>query len=70
MKCPVCDGKVWGTNLGDGMFIPEDCTYCDNTLEVSLYKWLSYHFWVNAPEWIWEVRIWIADRIYGESEDE
>lgn len=46
MKCPVCEGKVWGTDFGEGTFIPDDCAYCGNGLGVSLYKWLSYHIWL------------------------
>ena len=62
MKCPVCDGKVWGTDFGEGTFVPDPCPYCEEKLSVSLYKWLSYHIWERMPVWMFDLYAWIAER--------
>ena len=60
MKCPVCDGIIMGTDLGEGTFIPDDCPYCKDTLKVPLTKWLKYQFWERAPEWLFDLYVWLV----------
>jgi hypothetical protein len=55
VKCPVCDG-IGGfyEDYGEGPILMEKCTYCHKG-QLGLLKWLSYHFWQNAPDWLWSV---------------
>ena len=55
MKCPFCEG-VGG--WWESIVLPRDmfseCGVCDATGELSLSKWLHYHFWNNVPVWFIE----------------
>jgi hypothetical protein len=39
-----------------------DCSYCDGKGRVTIFGWLSYHFWQNIPDWVWDIYIWFAHK--------
>ena len=69
MKCPVCEGKgVFEEYIDYQLCDKYECPYCKGKARISVFSWLGYHFWENAPEWVWDLYIWIADRIRRERE--
>ena len=60
MKCPVCDGEGEFTDYIDYQIANRyDCNYCMSKGKVSTFKWLRYHLWQLAPEWLFDFYVWL-----------
>jgi hypothetical protein len=67
MKCPICNGVgEWKEDLGEGTIITEPCNHCSEKGIISLWGWILYHFWNNAPEWYSEF-YWSVSNFFHET---
>jgi len=56
MRCPICEGEaVFETYIEHWLDDSYPCPYCNGKGEVKLTKWVRYHFWQKAPNWLWEI---------------
>lgn len=63
MKCPVCESEgVFEEYIDYVLCNIYDCPYCKGKGDISVFGWISYHFWERMPEWMWEI-------VYRESEE-
>lgn len=71
MKCPVCDG-LGGFNeyFGEGVTMHEECGFCNDAGKISIFQWISYHFWKLMPDWFWDLVYNAYHLFHKESESE
>lgn len=70
MKCPVCDGEGgFSQNFGEGTSVYDECGYCLGAGEISVFEWLSYHFWRIVPDWWWDIAYDVHHLFHKESEE-
>jgi hypothetical protein len=62
MKCPVCEGEGEFREYTNYQLSNRyKCNYCKGEGTVSIFKWLGFHFWEKAPEWMFDLYVKIFE---------
>ena len=69
MKCPVCDGEgVFEEYIEYTLCDVYNCSCCNGTGKLSLFRWIEVWLWDNLPQRI--VELWIDILLFFDKESE